>query len=92
MLFVFQAEDLYDMNPKETTAHCEQLWEKAIEKEKRRLTNLDALPCVWRLLWDSFGIEYAKAAIYKPIWLIVVILQVSCTMASMQVRIKIFFS
>ncbi|MCO5605576.1 hypothetical protein L7F22_059759, partial [Adiantum nelumboides] len=28
----FQAEDLYDLNPKEGTQYCENLWNDAIEK------------------------------------------------------------
>ena len=74
---MFQAEDLYDMNPNETTAHCEQLWKKAIEKERRILNNPDATPSIWKLLWHSFGIEFAKVSICKPIWLAAVVLQVS---------------
>ncbi|KAI5066080.1 hypothetical protein GOP47_0018704 [Adiantum capillus-veneris] len=70
-----EAEDLYDMNPKERTQYCEQLWNDAIETV-RRTSNENAPLSVWRLLWLCFGFEYALAAIFKPVWLIGVILQV----------------
>ncbi|MCO5568700.1 hypothetical protein L7F22_022399 [Adiantum nelumboides] len=69
------AEDLYDMNPKEGTQYCEQLWNDAIEKVRRPL-NKNVTLSVWRLLWLCFGLEYARAAIFKVSWLIGVILEV----------------
>eukprot|EP00250_Pteridium_aquilinum_P026927 c33853_g1_i1 orf=74-427(+) len=70
-----EAEDLYDLNPKEGTQHCEQLWNDAVEKVKRT-SNLNATPSVWKLLWICFGMEYASAALCKPLWLAGLILQV----------------
>ena len=64
------------MNPRESTAHCEQLWKEAIEKERKKLMNLDTTPSIWKLLWYSFGFEYAKVSICKPIWLVAVVIQV----------------
>ncbi|MCO5577646.1 hypothetical protein L7F22_031477 [Adiantum nelumboides] len=69
-----QAEDLYDINPKEGTQYCEQLWNDAIEKVRLPL-NENLTFSVWRLLWLCFGLEYARAAIFKVSWLIGLILE-----------------
>ncbi|MCO5605565.1 hypothetical protein L7F22_059748 [Adiantum nelumboides] len=71
-----EAEDLYDLNPKEGAQYCEKLWNDAIEKLRRTSTNEHAILSVWRLLWLCFGLEYAKAATFKASWLIGCILQV----------------
>ncbi|MCO5605573.1 hypothetical protein L7F22_059756 [Adiantum nelumboides] len=70
-----EAEDLYDLNPKEGTQYCEKLWNDAIEKV-RCTSNEHAALRVWRLLWLCFGLEYARAATFKAFWLICCILQV----------------
>ncbi|MCO5581606.1 hypothetical protein L7F22_035494 [Adiantum nelumboides] len=70
-----EAEDLYDLNPKEGTQYCEKLWNDAIEKVRCRSNEHATVP-VWRLLWLCFGLEYARAATFKAFWLICCILQV----------------
>lgn len=70
---ILQEEDLYDLNPKETTRYCLELWTDAKLKCTCQGNNT---PSVCRLLWLCFGREYAIAAIFKPIMLIASILQV----------------
>lgn len=76
-----EAEDLFDLNPKEGTYYCVQRWQESIvkEKKKKRTTKRDsngAFPSVWRIMFRSFGKELLVGAICKPIWLTAVLLQV----------------
>ncbi len=76
-----EAEDLFDLNPKEGTYYCVQRWQESIvkEKKKKRTTKRDSngtFPSVWRIMFRSFGKELLVGAICKPIWLTAVLLQV----------------
>lgn len=72
-----QAEDLWDLVPDETSVYCERSWLKAVEGEKMK-KNVDGSPVsVWKLMYKSMGYKFMLGGLYKPVWLLAVVLQVS---------------
>eukprot|EP00897_Mesotaenium_endlicherianum_P011044 jgi/Mesen1/9969/ME000072S09378 len=86
-----QASDLYDMNRKESTAHCAERWEKAWGEGAGETAGG---PSVLRALHRCFGRELWLAALLKPVWLAACILQsvsqhhcfTRCQIVGMKVR------
>jgi hypothetical protein len=77
-----QAEDLYDLIPKETTIQCQMRWAKAVEDEKQKQNRKGKIHGeshfpVWRLLYRCMGNEFMLSSLCYPFWLTSMILQVS---------------
>lgn len=75
-----QAEDLYDLVPDECALHCEWRWLKAMEDvkaKKKKKKTLDEPISVWKLLFKSMGYKFMLSSLFKPGWLVAVVLQVS---------------
>lgn len=71
-----EAEDLWDLVPDETSVYCERSWLKAVEGEKMK-KNVDGSPVsVWKLMYKSMGYKFMLGGLYKPVWLLAVVLQV----------------
>ena len=75
----WQAEDLYDLIPKESTLQCHKKWIMAVEDDERKSKNVmdPKRASVWKLLYRCIGNEYMLSGLCKPIWLTAVVLQVS---------------
>jgi hypothetical protein len=69
-----QAEDLYDLVPDERALRCETKWLKAMEEEKAKTNRTHV--SVWKLLYKSMGNKFMLGSLYKPVWLVAVVLQV----------------
>ncbi|CAM6097228.1 unnamed protein product [Calypogeia fissa] len=68
-----QMEDLYDLLPRETTAHCERVWNECWERQMKKNGKPQS---VWKLIFVSAGREMIFSFIAIPIWLVAVCSQV----------------
>lgn len=72
-----QAEDLYDLLPDESALQCERRWLKAMEHERIKKNKPHGEPVsVWKLLYKSMGRKFMLGSLFKPVWLVTVVLQV----------------
>ncbi|MCO5548564.1 hypothetical protein L7F22_036100 [Adiantum nelumboides] len=66
---VLQKEDLYELIPEDKAVACQELWRKAIAGDQQEMS-------VWVALFRSLGRPYLMAALWKPVWLASILLQV----------------
>ncbi|MCO5581786.1 hypothetical protein L7F22_035675 [Adiantum nelumboides] len=66
---VLQKEDLYELIPEDKAVACQELWRKAIAGDQQEMS-------VWAALFRSLGRPYLMAALWKPVWLASILLQV----------------
>ncbi|KAG0612580.1 hypothetical protein M758_6G039100 [Ceratodon purpureus] len=72
-----EAEDLYDLVPDESALQCERRWLKAMEQERTKKNKNHTEPVsVWKLLYKSMGRKFMLGSLFKPVWLVTVVLQV----------------
>jgi len=69
---------LYDLVPDECALECEKKWLKAMEDEKTKKNHGEYIS-VWKLLFKSMGYKFMLSSLFKPVWLVSIVLQVSPT-------------
>lgn len=69
---------MYDLVPDECALQCEKKWLKAMEDEKmKKKTTHGERTSVRKLLFKSMGYKFLLASLFKPVWLVTVVLQVN---------------